>query len=96
MRELDRASQGGMFLKLSPQAEEQIIENLASNDKYWYAGKERAQNPPGLLNLDPITALTAKIEGLVVEVKDLKAQTSQQQQVHNIGAYQPSYPMYSA
>ncbi|CAH9096498.1 unnamed protein product [Cuscuta epithymum] len=96
MRELDWASQGGMFLKLSPQAEEQIIENLASNDKYWHAGKERAQNPPGLLNLDPITALTAKIEGLVVEVKDLKAQTSQQQQVHNIGAYQPSYPMYSA
>ncbi|CAH9093864.1 unnamed protein product [Cuscuta epithymum] len=61
MRELDWASQGGMFLKLSPQAEEQIIENFASNDKYWYAGKERAQNPPGLLNLDPITALTAKI-----------------------------------
>ncbi|CAH9102258.1 unnamed protein product [Cuscuta epithymum] len=96
MRELDRASQGGMFLKLSPQAEEQIIENLASNDKYWYAGKERVQNPPGLLNLDPITALTAKIEGLAVDVKDLKAQTSQQQQAHIIGAYQPSYPMYSA
>ncbi|CAH9076373.1 unnamed protein product [Cuscuta europaea] len=85
MRELDRASRGCMFLKLSPQAEEQIIENLASNDKYSYADKERAQNPPGLLNLDPITALTAKIEGLAMDVKDLKAQTSQQQHAHNIG-----------
>ncbi|CAH9138304.1 unnamed protein product [Cuscuta epithymum] len=99
-KELDYSSKTGSILRLTSEEGEELIETITSNERYWYDERsERAPQKAGFYEVDSSTAAAAKLDALVLKFEKLyeaQAQTSQQQQVHNIGAYQPSYPMYSA
>ncbi|CAH9094220.1 unnamed protein product [Cuscuta europaea] len=85
-KELDFSSQVGSFLDKAPDANEALVEKVTSNARYWYDERTLAATKPGYLEVDQLTALTAKIEGLVVEVKNLKSDNNHINQVNHIGA----------
>ncbi|VFQ82718.1 unnamed protein product [Cuscuta campestris] len=63
-KELDHSSKVGSFLDMTPEENEDLVERLTLNAKYWY--EDRApQQKAGMYEVDSLTALKASMESLI-------------------------------
>ncbi|VFQ93628.1 unnamed protein product, partial [Cuscuta campestris] len=63
-KELDHSFKVGSFLDMTPEENEDLVERLTSNAKYWY--EDRApQQKAGMYEVDSLTALKASMESLI-------------------------------
>ncbi|VFQ65901.1 unnamed protein product [Cuscuta campestris] len=63
-KELDHSSKLGSFLEMTPEENEELVDRLTSNAKYWY--EDRAPPPKaGMYEVDQFTALKASMESIV-------------------------------
>ncbi|VFQ82079.1 unnamed protein product [Cuscuta campestris] len=63
-KELNHSSKVGSFLDMTPKENEDLVERLTSNPKYWY--EDRApQQKAGMYEVDSLTALKASMESLI-------------------------------
>ncbi|VFQ90301.1 unnamed protein product [Cuscuta campestris] len=63
-KELDHSSKVGSFLDMTPEENEDLVERLTSNAKYWY--EDRApQQKACMYEVDSLTALKASMESLI-------------------------------
>ncbi|VFQ93947.1 unnamed protein product [Cuscuta campestris] len=63
-KELDHSSKLGSFLEMTPEENEELVERLTSNAKYWY--EDRAPPPKAsMYEVDQFTTLKASMESIV-------------------------------
>ncbi|VFQ95752.1 unnamed protein product [Cuscuta campestris] len=63
-KELDHSSKLGSFLEMTPEENEELVDRLTSNAKYWY--EDRAPPPKaGMYEVDQFTTLKASMESIV-------------------------------
>ncbi|VFQ82885.1 unnamed protein product [Cuscuta campestris] len=63
-KELDHSFKLGSFLEMTPEENEELVDRLTSNAKYWY--EDRAPPPKaGMYEVDQFTALKASMESIV-------------------------------
>ncbi|VFQ78008.1 unnamed protein product [Cuscuta campestris] len=63
-KELDHSSKVGSFLDMTPEENEELVEKLTSNAKYWYEDRV-PQQEAGMYEVDTFTALKASMESLI-------------------------------
>ncbi|VFQ85123.1 unnamed protein product [Cuscuta campestris] len=63
-KELDHSSKVGSFLDMTPEENEELVEKLTSNAKYWYEDRV-PQQKAGMYEVDTFTALKASMESLI-------------------------------
>ncbi|VFQ83860.1 unnamed protein product [Cuscuta campestris] len=63
-KELDHSSKVGSFLDMTSEENEELVEKLTSNAKYWYEDRV-PQQKAGMYEVDTFTALKASMESLI-------------------------------